>query len=198
MLKVVMSWMVKKLRWFLILLVIHPIILLPSLLPRDSKFKSSPVPPEISNPLLMPFLLQLLLLYHTRPALNPEVRPSPIQQPRTSPILTSQQLQPVASTSRRREELPPLPFPVTQVFQHRDQWPIQVTSEYPNTASESQDAVAGLFRRVDRNSREVIMNANDGTILGNSPEEMAARFSWYEDELINDFQKTSDHLGRDN
>ncbi|MBW0558426.1 hypothetical protein O181_098141 [Austropuccinia psidii MF-1] len=57
MLKVVMSWMVKKLRWFLILLVIHPIPLLPSLLPRDSKVKSSPVPPELPNPLLPPFLL---------------------------------------------------------------------------------------------------------------------------------------------
>ncbi|MBW0550337.1 hypothetical protein O181_090052, partial [Austropuccinia psidii MF-1] len=40
---------------------------------------------------------------HTRPALNPEVRPSPIQKPRNSPIVTSQQLQPVAGTSRRRE-----------------------------------------------------------------------------------------------
>ncbi|MBW0520522.1 hypothetical protein O181_060237 [Austropuccinia psidii MF-1] len=47
---------------------------------------------------------------HTRPALNAEVRPSPIQHPRNSPIVTFQQLQPVASTSRRREELSPLPF----------------------------------------------------------------------------------------
>ncbi|MBW0505456.1 hypothetical protein O181_045171 [Austropuccinia psidii MF-1] len=57
---------------------------------------------------------------HTRPALNPEVRPSPIQQSRNSPIVTSQQLQPVASTSRRREELSPLPFPAAQAFQSRD------------------------------------------------------------------------------
>ncbi|MBW0513318.1 hypothetical protein O181_053033 [Austropuccinia psidii MF-1] len=61
---------------------------------------------------------------HTRPALNSVVRPSPIQRPRNSPIVTSQQLQPVASTSRRREELSPFPFPATQVFQHRDCWPI--------------------------------------------------------------------------
>ncbi|MBW0468927.1 hypothetical protein O181_008642 [Austropuccinia psidii MF-1] len=61
---------------------------------------------------------------HTRPALNPEVRPSPIHQPRNSPIVTSHQLQPVASTSRRREELSPLLFPAAQVFQRRDQWPI--------------------------------------------------------------------------
>ncbi|MBW0480221.1 hypothetical protein O181_019936 [Austropuccinia psidii MF-1] len=61
---------------------------------------------------------------HTRPALNAAQRPSPIQQPRNSPIVTSQQLQPVASTSRRREELSHFPFPATQVFQHRDQWPI--------------------------------------------------------------------------
>ncbi|MBW0478361.1 hypothetical protein O181_018076 [Austropuccinia psidii MF-1] len=39
---------------------------------------------------------------HTRPALNPEVRPSTIQQSRNSPIVNSQRLQPVASTSRRR------------------------------------------------------------------------------------------------
>ncbi|MBW0565322.1 hypothetical protein O181_105037 [Austropuccinia psidii MF-1] len=69
---------------------------------------------------------------HTRPALNPEVRPSPIQKSRKSPIVTSQQLQPVASTSRRREQLSPLPFPAAQVFQHRDQRPIQVTREDSN------------------------------------------------------------------
>ncbi|MBW0560083.1 hypothetical protein O181_099798 [Austropuccinia psidii MF-1] len=61
---------------------------------------------------------------HTRPSLNPEVRQSPIQQPRNSPIFTSQQLQPVASTSRRREEHSPFPFPAAQVFQRRDFWPI--------------------------------------------------------------------------
>ncbi|MBW0544789.1 hypothetical protein O181_084504 [Austropuccinia psidii MF-1] len=54
---------------------------------------------------------------HTSPALNPAVRPSPIQQSRNSPIVNSQQLQPVASTSRRREELSPFPFPAAQVFQ---------------------------------------------------------------------------------
>ncbi|MBW0583009.1 hypothetical protein O181_122724 [Austropuccinia psidii MF-1] len=72
---------------------------------------------------------------HTRPALNPTVRPFPIQQSRNSPIVTSQQLQPVASTSRRREELSPLLFPATQVFQSRDRWPIQITREDPNTES---------------------------------------------------------------
>ncbi|MBW0561862.1 hypothetical protein O181_101577 [Austropuccinia psidii MF-1] len=66
---------------------------------------------------------------HTRPALNPAVRPSPIQQPRNSPIVTSQQLQPVASTSRRREELSPFLFPASQVFQRRDHWPIQVSEK---------------------------------------------------------------------
>ena len=60
--------------------------------------------------------------------------------------------------------------------------------------SDNQDAMAGLFSRVDRNSREVIMYANDRT----SSEEMAANASWYEDEFINDFQKTFDYLGRDN
>ncbi|MBW0568930.1 hypothetical protein O181_108645 [Austropuccinia psidii MF-1] len=105
---------------------------------------------------------------HTRPALNPAVRPSPIQQPRNSPIVTSQQLQPVTSTSRRREEL----SPSAQVFQGRDCLPIQVTREDPNMASENQDALARLFRRVDRNSREVIMSSNYRTIPGTASEEM--------------------------
>ncbi|MBW0483724.1 hypothetical protein O181_023439 [Austropuccinia psidii MF-1] len=135
---------------------------------------------------------------HTRPALNPEVRPSPIQQSRNSPIVNSQQLQPVASTSRRREELSPFPFPTAQVFQRRDIWPIPVTREDQNTASDNQDSVARLFRRVDRNSREVIMYANHKTIPGTASEEIASKFAWYEDELINDFQKMFGYLGRDN
>ncbi|MBW0469592.1 hypothetical protein O181_009307 [Austropuccinia psidii MF-1] len=57
---------------------------------------------------------------HTRPALNPAVRPSPIQQSRNSPIVTSQQLQPEASTIIRREELSPLHFSAAQVFQRRN------------------------------------------------------------------------------
>ncbi|MBW0498136.1 hypothetical protein O181_037851 [Austropuccinia psidii MF-1] len=135
---------------------------------------------------------------HTRLALNQAVRPSPIQQSSNSPIVNSQLLQPVASTSRRRDKLSPFPFPATQVFHHRDQWPIRVTREDPNMASDNQDAVARLFRRVDRNSREVIIYANDRTIPGTASEEMAANISWYEDELINDFQKAFDYLGRDN
>ncbi|MBW0555002.1 hypothetical protein O181_094717 [Austropuccinia psidii MF-1] len=103
-----------------------------------------------------------------------------------------------ASSSRRRNGLSPLPFPAAQVFQRRDCWPIRVTREDPNAASENKDAVARLFRRVDRNSREVIMYANDRMIPGTTSEEMAAKFYWYEDELINDFQRTFDDLGRDN
>ncbi|MBW0497429.1 hypothetical protein O181_037144 [Austropuccinia psidii MF-1] len=153
--------------------------------PRNFKPTLATIPPASPNS------------SHIRPALNPEVRPSPIQQPRNSPIVTSQQLQPVASTSRRREELSPLLFPAAQVFQRRGQWPIQVTREDPNTESDNQDSVARFFRRVDRNSREVMMYANDRTIQGNASEEMAAKFSWYEDELINNFQKTFDYLGRE-
>ncbi|MBW0510585.1 hypothetical protein O181_050300 [Austropuccinia psidii MF-1] len=134
---------------------------------------------------------------HARPALNPATRPTPIQKPGNSPTLTSQQLQPVASSSRRRDGLSPLPFPAAQVFQSRDFWPIQATREYPNTASENQEAVARLFRRVVRNSREVIMYANDRTIPDTASEKIAAKFAWYEDELINDFQRTSDDFDRD-
>ncbi|MBW0561845.1 hypothetical protein O181_101560 [Austropuccinia psidii MF-1] len=134
---------------------------------------------------------------HARPALNQAVRPSPKQQPRNSPITTSQQLQPMASSSRRRDGLSPLPFPAAQVFERRDCCPIQITREDPNLASENQEAVARLFRRVDRIA-EVIMYANDRTIPGTASEEMAGKFAWYEDELINDFQRTFDDLGRDN
>ncbi|MBW0567705.1 hypothetical protein O181_107420 [Austropuccinia psidii MF-1] len=86
---------------------------------------------------------------HARPALNQAVRPSPNPQPRNSPITTSQQLKPMASSSRRRDVLYPLLFPSAQVFQRRDRWPIQITREDPNAASEKQEAVARLFRRVD-------------------------------------------------
>ncbi|MBW0510860.1 hypothetical protein O181_050575 [Austropuccinia psidii MF-1] len=85
---------------------------------------------------------------HTRFASNQAVRPSPIPQPRNSPMVTSQQPKSIDSTSRRREELSPLKFPAAQLIQCRDQWPIQVTREDPNTASENQDSVARLFRRV--------------------------------------------------
>ncbi|MBW0497980.1 hypothetical protein O181_037695 [Austropuccinia psidii MF-1] len=64
----------------------------------------------------------------TRPALVPAVRPLP--------IVTSQQLKTVASSSRR-EELSPFPFPAAQVFQKKDLWPIQATREDPNTSSEN-------------------------------------------------------------
>ncbi|MBW0542934.1 hypothetical protein O181_082649 [Austropuccinia psidii MF-1] len=118
---------------------------------------------------------------HARPSLNPAVRPSPSQKPRNSPITTSHQLQPVASSSRIKDGLSPLPFPATQVFQRRDRWPIQINIEDPNAASENQEDMAGLFRRADRDSRVVIMYANDRTILGIASEDMAAKFAWYED-----------------
>ncbi|MBW0473064.1 hypothetical protein O181_012779 [Austropuccinia psidii MF-1] len=133
----------------------------------------------------------------TRPALILEVRPSSMHQSRSSPIVTSKQRQPVASSSRRREDLSPLPFTASQLFQKRDHWPTQVTREDPNTASDNQDAVARLFRRVDRNGREVIEYANDRNIPSNASEEMAGKYFCYEEEPINGLQRTFDHLGRD-
>ncbi|MBW0566964.1 hypothetical protein O181_106679 [Austropuccinia psidii MF-1] len=114
------------------------------------------------------------------------------------PIVTSQQLQPVASSSRSGEELSPLPFPAAQVFQQREHWPIRVTREDPNMASKNKDSVARLFKRVDGNTRELILYANDKDIPGTASEEMAEMFSWYEDELINNFHRTFDNLARDN
>ncbi|MBW0471404.1 hypothetical protein O181_011119 [Austropuccinia psidii MF-1] len=172
--------------------------------PPTKRFQSRLIPstPRNFQPTLATITISLPpespSLSHTRPAMIPAVRPSPIKQSRASPIVTPQQIQAVASSSRRREELSPLPFPDTQLFQKRDCWPIQVTREEPNTGSENQDAVARLFRKVDRNSREVIMYANNRTIPGTASEEMAEKFAWYEDELINDLQRNFDHMGRGN
>ncbi|MBW0545838.1 hypothetical protein O181_085553 [Austropuccinia psidii MF-1] len=172
--------------------------------PLANRFQSQVIPstPRTFQPVLASIPTTIPpsspITSHARPALNPAVRPSPSQQPRNLPITTSCQLQPVASSSRRRDVLSPLPFPASPVFQRRDFWPIQITRENPNAESENQEAVARLFRKVDRNSRKVIMYANDRTIPGTASEEMAAKFSWYEDELINDFQGPFDDLGRDN
>ncbi|MBW0585849.1 hypothetical protein O181_125564 [Austropuccinia psidii MF-1] len=125
------------------------------------------------------------------------MRPSSIPQPRISPVLTSQQLRPLASTSRRREDRLALTFSYSQVFQRRECWPIRVAIENPTVVNEGQDFVARLFRRFGRNSREVIMYANDGMIPGIASEEMAPKFVWHEDQLINYFQSTFDDLGRD-
>ncbi|MBW0551257.1 hypothetical protein O181_090972 [Austropuccinia psidii MF-1] len=138
---------------------------------EDSKVKLFLVLPELPNLFLLPFLLPFLLLH---------------------------QVLAMPGSSRRRDELSPLPFPDAQVFQRKDCWPIQITRGAPNAESQNQEAVARLFRRVIRNSREVIMYVNDRTIPGTASEEMAAKFSWYEDELINDFCRNFDDLGRDN
>ncbi|MBW0489040.1 hypothetical protein O181_028755 [Austropuccinia psidii MF-1] len=94
--------------------------------PPSKIFKSQVIPstPRTFQPTLATIPPVSPNSSHTRPALNPEVRPSPIQQPRNPPIVTSQQLQPVASTRGRREERSSLLFPAAQVFQNRDQWPI--------------------------------------------------------------------------
>ncbi|MBW0475680.1 hypothetical protein O181_015395 [Austropuccinia psidii MF-1] len=149
--------------------------------PPSKRFKSCLIPstPRNFQPILATIPTSLShsspSSSHTRPAINPE-----------------------ASSSRRREELSPLPFPASKVCQQRDHWPIQATREDPNTASESQDAVARLFRQVDRISREGEIYTNDRTIPGTASEEIAAKFAWYEDELINDFQRNFDHMGRNN
>ncbi|MBW0527833.1 hypothetical protein O181_067548 [Austropuccinia psidii MF-1] len=112
------------------------------------------------------------------------MKSSPIKKPRPSPVLTSQQLKPVARTRRRREDWLPLPFPASQVLQNRNNWPIRLTRKDPAVVNEGQYSVAMLFRRVDRNSREVIVYDNDKMISGTSSEEMPQKFLWYEDKLI--------------
>ncbi|MBW0586215.1 hypothetical protein O181_125930 [Austropuccinia psidii MF-1] len=85
------------------------------------------------------------------------MRQSPIPYPRTSPVLTYQQLQPVTNTSRRREERPSLPFPAAQVFQRIEHFPIRAMREDSAVGNEVQDAMAKIFRSAYRNITEVIM-----------------------------------------
>ncbi|MBW0578082.1 hypothetical protein O181_117797 [Austropuccinia psidii MF-1] len=105
-------------------------------------------------------------------------------------MVISQQLQPVASSSRKREDQLHLPFPATQVFQKGEPWPMQVTTEDLNMANNGQDAMVRLLRRVERNSREVITYANDRIIPGTASGEMSDKFAWCENKLINNFQRT--------
>ena len=58
--------------------------------------------------------------------------------------------------------------------------------------------MARFFRRVDSSIGQVISYYNHSLILDTASEEMAAKFLWYEYELIDDFQRTFDDLGRDN
>ncbi|MBW0500527.1 hypothetical protein O181_040242 [Austropuccinia psidii MF-1] len=89
----------------------------------------------------------------------------------------SSNMQPLASTSRRsRAERSPLPFPTAEVLQRKECWSVRATREDPNVVTEPQDAVARLFRRADRNSREMIVYANNKMIPGTTTEEMTANF----------------------
>ncbi|MBW0566548.1 hypothetical protein O181_106263 [Austropuccinia psidii MF-1] len=165
------------------------VLLLLSLLPKYSKATLFPVPLEIFNQLLLPFLLPFLPHQACHDSSSKTIPHSTVQNFTYSHL----------STAPVEEEksfhlccfLPPRYFSKGIVCLN------QVTREDPNTASENQDAVAHLFKNVDRNSREVIMYANDRTIPGTASEEMAEKVSWYEDELINDFQRTFVHMGRE-
>ncbi|MBW0499053.1 hypothetical protein O181_038768 [Austropuccinia psidii MF-1] len=151
--------------------------------PAAKIFQSQVIPstPEISNQSFPLFHPPLPSPSTSRPSLALTVRPSPIPQPRNSPMVTSQKLQPVASSSKRREDLFPFVFPSAQVFNKKENCPIWVTREDPNMENKGQDSVAILVRIVDRNSREVITHANGRIIPGNAYEDMAAKFAFYED-----------------
>ncbi|MBW0512503.1 hypothetical protein O181_052218 [Austropuccinia psidii MF-1] len=89
-------------------------------------------------------------------------------------MVTPQQLKPVASSRRIREDQLPLPFPAAQVFQ-REHCPVWVTREYPNMENEGKYSVARLFRGVDRNSREVSAYSNVMMTPGTAFEEVASK-----------------------
>ncbi|MBW0557687.1 hypothetical protein O181_097402 [Austropuccinia psidii MF-1] len=98
--------------------------------PLANRFQSQVIPstPRTFQPVLASIPTSLppasQTTSHARPAWNQAVRPSPNQPPRNSPITTSQQLQPMASSIRRRDGLSPLLFPAAQFFQRRDPFPI--------------------------------------------------------------------------
>ncbi|MBW0566763.1 hypothetical protein O181_106478 [Austropuccinia psidii MF-1] len=93
----------------------------------DASFQQIPITPKTFQPVLASIPPSSPSTSHARPASNPAVRTSTSQKPRSSHITNSKQLQPVASSSRRRDGLSPLPFPATQVFQRRDCWDIRMT-----------------------------------------------------------------------
>ncbi|MBW0462644.1 hypothetical protein O181_002359 [Austropuccinia psidii MF-1] len=127
------------------------------------KFHSQVIPstPRTFQPVLYTFPSSI-----PPPSPNPSPSgPSLASTIRPSPVLTSQQLQHVAITSRK-EYFSPLPFPVTKVFQRRERWPIRATREDPNLLNEGQYAVARLFRIFDGISREVIIYSNYRIIPG--------------------------------
>ncbi|MBW0539168.1 hypothetical protein O181_078883 [Austropuccinia psidii MF-1] len=111
---------------------------------------------------------------------------------------SSQKLQPLTGTSKRREDRFHLPLPASQVFQRGENWPFRATREDPKVVNEVQYVLARICRRVYRNSRYVIMYANDRMIPGTVSEWMDSKFAWYEYEMINNFQRTFDDFGRDN
>ncbi|MBW0507039.1 hypothetical protein O181_046754 [Austropuccinia psidii MF-1] len=65
-------------------------------------------------------------------------KPALVSTVRPSPMVTSQQLQPMASSSRR-EDNSPFPFSAAQVIQQWEFWPIRVAREDPNMEMEGQD-----------------------------------------------------------
>ncbi|MBW0551666.1 hypothetical protein O181_091381 [Austropuccinia psidii MF-1] len=95
--------------------------------PPAKRFQSQIIP---STPRNFKPVLSTITPLSPRSALDSTVRPSP--------MVNSQQLQPVASSSRQREDHSPFPFPATKVYQQREGWPIWVNREDPNMESEGQ------------------------------------------------------------
>ncbi|MBW0497870.1 hypothetical protein O181_037585 [Austropuccinia psidii MF-1] len=101
--------MVKTLRWYITPLATNPVSDSPSQ-PDSRGFQSQII---LTTPInLQPILFSIPSSIPppspntstSVPALVSPVRNSPIPQTRNSPMVTSQQLQPVASSSRRRED----------------------------------------------------------------------------------------------
>ncbi|MBW0557410.1 hypothetical protein O181_097125 [Austropuccinia psidii MF-1] len=110
---------------------------------------------------------------------------------------TLKHIKTVASTSNfDRVEQSPLLYAASHLFQRRDCFPIRFKREDPNAGDVGQDSIASIFRRVDRNSREVIVYAYDSIIPGADSGDKASKVALYEDELINSFQRSLYDFGK--
>ncbi|MBW0562378.1 hypothetical protein O181_102093 [Austropuccinia psidii MF-1] len=67
-----------------------------------------------------------------------------------------------------------------QAFKRRENWTIEVSRVDSAVGTYGKDSIARIFRRVYRNSKEVIIYGNDRIIPGITSEEMAAKYGWYE------------------
>ncbi|MBW0472895.1 hypothetical protein O181_012610 [Austropuccinia psidii MF-1] len=120
MLKVVMNWMVKRLRWYILPLATNSELHLPNLLPKYFKCKEYQVPPEPSTQSFPQFHLQFLLLHQTHPLPGFTIGAIPNSGAQKLPNGNLQETSTCGQFQQKKRGKVTLPFPATQVFQKRE------------------------------------------------------------------------------